>query len=276
MIPICVPFTKDFIHNDEVSQFTVKYNSDTDDFMNLVKFISSYPNHRINIELIAPNEDAFLLSALMKFHHNVYFLLNSAYVEKVDEFTAAGLKFFFDLPATNWDILHSLVKSGVSDVYVSGDLGFCMNQVKRVCDDNDVQIRLMLGLAQQADPMGTSDSLVSFYIRPEDVDMYAEYADVFELFLTDRHPSVMPVLYSIFVTDKLWFGDLSEIIVGLETSLDSRTLLETFGLYRLNCKKRCYKGSNCEICYRERELSLIMLEKDILFSQEDEGEENGD
>ena len=77
-------------------------------------------------------------------------------------------------------------------------------------------------------------------------------------------------LYYNIYNSNLWFGDLKEIIIGFDISLDSRFVVPRFAEKRIRCGRECLKGGNCQICFRIDELSkslekaglMIKIDKD--------------
>ena len=75
--------------------------------------------------------------------------------------------------------------------------------------------------------------------------------------------------------DKKWFGDLQEIIIGLDSKIDSRYIIPRFAEKRIKCGKDCLKGGKCEMCKRILDLSE-QLENAHLIVQIDKEKEERD
>ena len=74
----------------------------------------------------------------------------------------------------------------------------------------------------------------------------------FELIADEKRQQV---LYKIYKQEK-WFGKLKDVIPNFNGELDSKYLLNTFGMIRSKCGKRClYKPGSCAICDRFSELA---------------------
>ena len=82
------------------------------------------------------------------------------------------------------------------------------------------------------------------------------------------------VLYEIYAQDRHWYGDLSEIISGLESNLDSRFILPHFGERRVKCQRKCLAGEKCVICEAILECSKTLQEAGLLINIK-EDEKNG-
>lgn len=271
---IAVPFFIDFPYNDKVQEFNIQYNHFEDDYIDLVKFIETYPAHRINIELVVGNIDLEKIINLSKINNNVYFKLNKDFINKIEDFIRFNIKFFFDTIVNNWDHLNSYLNIGVSDIYISGELCFNLNIIKEKLKEKNIHSRVILNIAQIHDDFDSLDPIKSFFIRPEDLKFYSSFINTFEFFIENKEQ--LTILYESYVKDKYWYGDLSEIILGLNKEIDSRTLLPNFAEYRANCGKKCFKDSNCTICERIYILSNKLLDKNLIISiKQDLEEEDG-
>jgi len=268
MVNICIPFVENFPYNEEIKEFTIKYGKeDTVDYLVLISFLEQYSDVRVNIELDDGNINIELLTALQKIHPAVYFKLNSQFIPRVPEFQEKGLRYFFDIPAMNWDMLHSLIDAKVSDIYITDEMGFHMKTISNMDEMCYIKLRATLNVAQTTDPFNSNYKVKAFFIRPEDIDVYAEYIDSFELESEDSKAK-LEVLYDVYQHQREWFGDLSELIIGLDEPLDSRSILPEFPYFRMNCEKRCYQDRACNLCDRAVELSKIASQKGIFFTKE--------
>lgn len=91
-------------------------------------------------------------------------------------------------------------------------------------------------------------SLKTFFIRPEDIDLYANYVDTFEFYLKEKEYHKINILYEVYNKDKKWFGLLNEIISNYKGEEDNRFIFPNFANARLNCGKRCLKQKSCKVC----------------------------
>ena len=160
------------------------------------------------------------------------------------------IPFFFANYVTTWDQLHGLMKYNPTDMYICEDLGFSLDKVSKILHENNIRVRVFPNICQSSFP--ETNSLKTFFIRPEDVEIYSVFVDVFEL-LSDEN--TQQVLYKVYKQGK-WFGKIKEIIPSFKGELDSRYVLNTFGMIRSKCGKKClYKIGSCNICDRFTELS---------------------
>lgn len=151
-------------------------------------------------------------------------------------------KYMFTDYVGNWEILQFILTLNPAEVYITNILGFCLEQVKLVCDRAGAGIRLIPNLAQSA--WQDSPDITKFFIRPEDMGIYMQFVSGFDFVGPNN---VQEVCYQAY-SRGYWYGDLNEIITGLNDSIDSRRLPNEFGTYRANCKKRCITGSGCHLC----------------------------
>lgn len=150
------------------------------------------------------------------------------------------------------------ISLGVSDVFVTGTLGFDLKNVKYVAKENNVQVRCYANICQSI--WGEADSFKKFFIRPEDVDIYSEYVDVIEFYDSENHQNV---LYDVYFHTKKWVGDLGEIVKGLKIDINNYYILGSdFAKRRIECNKKCLKGNRCQLCERIRELAEVLENSD--------------
>lgn len=215
----------------------------------------------ITFEQIKQNIDFFKLFFLE--HKDDYVLtlkVNDPYdPEQAIFLKQAKISWFSRTVATNWDQFYVLAKSGATDIYISGYLGFCLNEVRAAARNfSNVVIRNIPNLAIADSPY--TKEIYQFFIRPEDIDKYAQYIDVFEFYeFTD---TAADVLYRAYGINKRWYGELREIIVNIENlDINNKHLPERFSS-RAICKKKCYKCNLCDILYETskklRDLNILI------------------
>lgn len=154
----------------------------------------------------------------------------------------------------NWEILQFVISLKPSEVYITNMLGFDLNNVRKVC--GEIKIRAYANMAQAA--WDGIPAIKKFFIRPEDISFYSKYIDSIE-FIGDA--AVQEVCYKTY-SRGYWYGDLSELIIGLDDSLDSRRLPEIFGVERMDCKKRCITGGTCSLCRAMIKFTEVMEKTD--------------
>jgi len=273
MYNFCLPYIKDFLFNDEIKEFTIKYNPKADNLMDLVKFVETYGDRRINIEFQTIGDEVEVISLLEKINSQIYLIPYPHLYgkEALGLFKEKGIKFFLNQAPANWDEFQDMINIGVSDIYITNELGFSLKTIRQIADKHNFKIRTIVNHIGNNGWFNTLDPIRSFFIRPEDMSLYDTLVDTFEFMSIQDDRKRYETLYKIYNKDKKWFGNLAEIIVGLEAKIDSRTLHSTFARYRLDCGKKCYKNSQCQLCNRFVNLSNALVEKNLIIKEKKDG-----
>lgn len=177
--------------------------------------------------------------------------------KKVDELKFTAIKdccnkyMFTDLIG-NWEILQFILSLKPSEVYVTNILGFYLPDVSSICGKAGAGVRVIANVAQSS--WDDSPALTKFFIRPEDVAVYAPFVSGFDFVGSNN---VQEVCYKVY-SRGYWYGNLKELIIGFNEDLDSRQLPPSYGQYRLGCKKRCITGSSCHLCKTISDLAIVL------------------
>lgn len=163
------------------------------------------------------------------------------------------IPFYFGYPVKTYYELNALAKLGVSYVRLAEPLFFDMDKVKSV----GVPVRAIPNIAY-VDGLPREDGVCGGWMRPEDVDMYAEYVDVLEFEDADDLKKEQ-ALFRIYAEQKKWPGDLNLLITNLDYKVTNRLIDPTAMKKRLNCRQVCQSGGACRTCYRA--FSLADVEK---------------
>lgn len=240
----CIEFRKGFKYLPQIDEFNIDFR---DKQIQLAKFLDLYAkSQRVNIRL--PNnytkDNIELLEAAYEKGYNIAIILPDKFY--ANQLREHGVPFYFEDPAFTWDQLRGMGSLGVSDVFVSGELGFDLENVKWYADLNDIKIRCYANISQSM--WKTGDGFKDFYIRPEDIDFYSNYIDIIEFYDSVDNQNV---LYEIYFYDKEWNGNLREIIKGLSLDINNYYILgPEFARRRSQCGKKCFKGERCALCDR--------------------------
>lgn len=188
-------------------------------------------------------------------HRNFAILLAETNIELLPVLQENNINYFFDTRVDTMDKLTNLVNLGVSDIYICNELGFSLKTIAPYCHNNKTNIRVYPNVAQSSSSRKGLNDFKKFFIRPEDIDFYEEYVDIFEFFTEDL--SKQKVLYQIY-KDKKWLGDIRDLILELEYKepILNYTIIPDFALNRINCGKACGIGK-CQMC--DRILSIAEL-----------------
>lgn len=177
----------------------------------------------------------------------------------------AGIPAFFHTLVSDWTMLDAMKNMGVSDIYLVEDICFELDKAAKVLHEAGIKIRVFPNVCQSSVSTTDTHALKTFFIRPEDVAVYESYVDVMEFFGRDDQ---IKTYYEIYAKNKRWLGDLNEMIIDFNDSVDSRGLSHIFAQQRIKCGKKCMKGSSCNLCQKFADLSKVMLENDLVFGKE--------
>lgn len=189
------------------------------------------------------------------------------------------IPFFFDSFAKDWDMVLGLLSLGVSDIYISGQIGFCLHLLKDILENEDmedVQIRAVCNAAQASFLYKEQDNFKAFFIRPEDVEFYGQYIDVLEF---NNFSKSINTTYEIYKRGT-WDADLEILIDRLNISVDNRNLVQPAMQERATCQRKCLTGErSCHICDEAIAYADLLDEKNVYlteYMEDDEQEENTD
>lgn len=259
------PKLKDLV--DKMDEICIKYNPKDG---SLGRFVQEHPDKRFIIWVEEPASfTADDLTKIVQIHSanpDIPIAIKISYKNAelaetlLTDSQEAGIPAFFDIVARDWDTLNGLIDLHVSDIYIGEDLGFDLVQVSSIAKSAGVKLRTFPNICQTS--WKKTDPLKTFFIRPEDAEFYSKYIDCYEFFTTTQP---IATLYRIYAIDKKWFGDLNELIIGFNSSLDSRGVLDTFAEKRVKCRKKCVQGRGCLMCERCAELAQTMNEHSLYF-----------
>ena len=262
----CINYNKRIQTDCQIDEYTIEFKKSEP---NLLQFLDENTDKRI-ILYAKEEQDLLLFKDLCKKYNNL--VIKFEYYDKtiIEEIVELGFPFFYNIHVNNWDLLLGLIDLGVTDVYVVEDLCFQLDKVAEIAHAENVQLRVFPNVAQSV--WGDTAPLKKFFIRPEDVNIYGQYVDVFEIY--GENKNVIAVTLKVYQKDKKWFGRLNEIIIGLgDPNLDSRFITPLFAEKRVTCDKRCVKGGKCRICDRIQDLAKTLEEANIYIDfKEEEGE----
>lgn len=246
----CIEWRKGFKYLPEIDEFNIDYRNKQ---IKLLQFLDQYAkSQRVNIRL--PKDyteaDIQLLNLIAEKGYRISVIFPNPNVFNQDVLVHSP--FYFQKPCFTWDELIDVLSFGVKDVFISGELGFQLDKIKKLVEKDGVQIRCYANIVQTSG-YGKTDGFKDFFIRPEDLDFYSEYIDVIEFYDSIDKQNV---LYEIYFKDKHWDGKLKEIIKSMKNDINNYYLLGTeFARYRVSCGKECFKGGRCRICDRLESLA---------------------
>lgn len=165
------------------------------------------------------------------------------------------IPFMFHTFAKDFSTLAEMRDLGASEAYIVEDLCFALHKVKNTA--KGMKIRTFPDIAQIPRGCRHQPNITSFWIRPEDTEVYEDFIDTFEIFNTTN----TSVIYEIYKKQQ-WLGNLRELIMDLHQDLENTSIAPMFGQMRLRCEKKCLYGG-CRVCFAIQDLAAQMTEANI-------------
>lgn len=251
-----------FKYLDEVDEIIISFDKKD---LTLESFLNKHIHQTVilSLDMDLAQEDIDLIKALYKKFSNIKLKFSMWNFLAVESFIEAEIPYFFKEQIDTLDRLYNVLSHyKPSDIYITKEMGFVLKRIRKLTEG--IQIRVYPNIAQSS--TNNILDIYKFFIRPEDEDIYSNYVDVYEFIGTkDRNN----VYYEIYVKDKEWFGDLNEIIIDFNSSLDNATILPSFALYRLDCGKQCILENKCYICKSIQQLADTLKEKQYVLVKEE-------
>lgn len=273
----CINYSNKSHIIDKVDEILIRY--DKNKILELfTQFIPAHLNQRVIVQLIEENNIDTIVNNLKKIisiyneNKDIKFDIQLPFYNQkfMEELKDTNLKYFFKAAANSWDKFTGLISQNVSDIYITDELAFELDKVAEIAHKNNIKVRIYPNVAQSR--WDKLSDILKFFIRPEDIEMYEPYVDVCE-FYGDKAQQI-DTYYKIYQEDKKWFGDLQEIIIGLDSKIDSRYIIPRFAEKRIKCGKDCLKGGKCEMCKRILDLSEQLENAHLIVQIDKEKEED--
>lgn len=228
---------------DQVDQFNIDFRNKKEKLLNFLDTFAT-GKQRVNIHVNANNTENEIDIILAIWDMNLYNIAICFDSEvEFEKIKSKEIPYYYSTLIDNWESLNTYLDKGVESVFISGNLAFDLKQVSKRCKEKKVRIRCYPNFCQYN--WDNSDGIKTFFIRPEDVDLYGEYIDLLEFWNSEDKQNP---LYEIYFHDKKWDGDLREIIYGLKQKVNSYYMLGDFGSLRLDCRRNCIRSNNCNLC----------------------------
>ena len=114
-------------------------------------------------------------------------------VDLIDATHSLTIPFFFGYHATRFEDVHYLLSLGVSQIYITENLGFDIVNVSTLCRQKGVLVRVYPNVTQSY--LDFDQGLKRFFLRPDDIEIYKSYIDVIEFW---GPPERQDILYKIY------------------------------------------------------------------------------
>lgn len=258
-----VQYSKDFKYQNEIEEFIIQCGR-PEQLTSLDAFLAQHQDKTIVADIGEMELEPLnikLLNALAEKYPHFKVLMTPRYSkEDVEQY---AFPYFFSTFVSTFEILQGALSMGVCDVYIANELGFALPDVAVYVHNinPDIKIRVVPNVAQSS-WQGASTASKKFFIRPDDIQLYSTFVDVFEI-MCPRTMSVSEY-YRIYAIEQKWHGPLHEIILQLnDTAINNTTLTDLFAVRRLNCHKRCNSGSSCNMCEECAILSQTLLKNNL-------------
>ena len=261
----CVNFARNFRHFDDIDEVILNDITNLDKVQTFLNegIINKRSKVILNIAGSALSSQELqgapaIINMLKSQGWNIVVKINR---EDKDLFKSNNIPFFYYMFAKNLEQVYSQAFDGVSEIYVTEELGFRLKDLQNIKELFDIKYRVIPNIAQSADN-SIFKPMVRFWIRPEDTSLYEPLVDTFEL-LGGKNESRISVIYEIYKQQQ-WLGNLDDII--LDFSSDSDVKIPNTGInphfaeMRLNCGRRCLTGAPCNICYQMADLAVTFNE----------------
>lgn len=264
-----IPFIRNFAYiNQPGIQLNINYKPKIKELDN---FLEQYGSYRINIIFsdFNQNNDPKIIKALQEKYPNSKLVLVLPYYEKeLEEFLCQkNFLHYYSQLVNTWDRFQGFLKLNVTDIFIAEELCFSIKDLKEQAQKRNIDLRCYCNVCQSS--WDDTPSLKTFFIRPEDIDLYKDYIDTFEFYVGQKDFARINTLYKIYEKDKRWMGPLNEIIIGYEGNEESAFILPRFGEKRLNCGKRCFKNSRCRFCELSVETGELLKKHNFYFMRKD-------
>ena len=246
---------------NDVQELKIKYDLIT--APTLMDILQKYSDKTLIIDVADDFNavDAKLFNGLKEKFNNFKIVIKYENKEEIELAQKNNIPFFFCNFVTTIDQMYGLMNYCPTDMYICEDLGFRLNSIAKILHEHKILLRTFPNICQTS--FADTSGLLSFFIRPQDIPIYSNFIDVFELVADNKERQRL--IFKIYKQQK-WFGNIKEIIPTFKGELDGKYILDNFALFRTNCGKRClYEPLSCNICTRIIELSQSFEKNNIVL-----------
>ena len=260
---LAAPYPLKEERKDKIDEYNITFDKKKHKLDHLRTWLLKQKNDskRINIELL--NNDNWTeeeIKAILLTRDNLYFKITPA--QDFSIFVKNSYPFFLSdqYQINSFWRLADVLRLGVSDVYIAEDLCYKLKQVKSLCDDYNVRLRIVLNhipaysYTKQWDP-------TSPWFTPENFDELSKHFDIAEFDLYNSW-NRFDTLYKIWFEDKVWREDIKFLNFDLGINIPGETFVSDVCEYKMNCGHRCIeRNDTCNKCEQYVEFAKTMKEK---------------
>lgn len=242
---------------NEVDEISIEYIEDK----GLIDFMEKYAGKRIIIRVMANDFKESEIAKLAAIHNHLpqYDFtvgLNFCNPKVIKLLQEKEVSFYILKPVQDWETLNEYIYNyKVSDVDITGPLGFDLIKVKKVINQAGGVTKIRAIVNVGASQTHYYNPLISFFIRPEDLELYEPYIDVVE-FPGGCLLEYQDTFFNIYAKEHIFIGKLNQLIYNVPTlNIDNLGLIQYFGDRRISCGRECLKGGRCKRCYTLAKIS---------------------
>lgn len=253
--------TDNLISRDDIDEFNLIF-TETSEYDNLKNFINIYPDKRINLELPENNCDINKIIELCQEYETLYLRLQPKdlkYLQLIDD---EAINYFFDstIRVYSYGTLEWVFMYNPTDIYISDDLTYNMEEVYAQCQSHNINLRIVLNRISSLNTAVLACPSAQIY-RPQDFDFLDRYYDVGEFdFGEEPYDWVKAeVLYRRWFIDHYWDDTLNYMNFDIHAPYPSVLIPSELVHLRANCKHRCTMSVNnsCNKCARLLKMSFV-------------------
>lgn len=159
-----------------------------------------------------------------------------------DDCKAKNIQFYYTFPINTMYDLIAAKEQGCVYALIDSPLTHMLPEVKAV----GITLRVVPNVAYYS-YIPRENGVLGSWIRPEDIDTYAEYIDAIEFENCDIKKE--SALYRLYAEHQPWLGDINLLITNLNYPAENRMIPPTFAEARIKCGQRCLAGAHCRLCY---------------------------
>lgn len=173
----------------------------------------------------------------------------------------------------DWDTYYRLLNIPyITDIRIGGGLMFELPEVAEMARRRKKRLRCICNEVYKSITYFDKERCyLDAFVRPEDIERYSQYIDIFELENTIfGDPTSMDTVYNVYAVDKHWDGPFNILFNHTKMDIEGNRLLADWGKYRIDCGRVCMKGTTCRICPSQLSIANSFKSAGLIFNREQE------